>query len=426
MSIKRTGPKLAIVMVGLPARGKTYIARRIARYLSWLGRSARVFNVGNYRRERLGTRQGHAFFDPANAQGRASRLALALAALDDLVTWIEREGEVAIYDATNSSRARREIVADRLERAGVPVLFVESICHDPRVVEANVRETKLTSPDYAGMNPDLAVADFRARIAHYERAYEPIDDERASYIKVIDVGQKLVVNRIHGYWPSRLVSFLLNLHVEPRTLWLTRHGESQHNAKGLIGGDSALSPRGRAYARALTAFMKERAGATPFTVWTSALARALETGRPFEGAASLRALDEIDAGVCDGMTYEEIAERMPQEFAARAADKFHYRYPRGESYQDLIQRLEPVIIEMERQRRPLLVIAHQAVIRALYAYLMDIPAYACVDVEVPLHTVIELAPKAYGCDERRFEVEPGDDADDEAEGVDVGRDVFDL
>jgi len=57
---------------------------------------------------------------------------------------------------------------------------VESVCNDRALVEANVRETKLSMPDYAGVDPDAAVADFRARIAHYERAYEPIDEpERA-------------------------------------------------------------------------------------------------------------------------------------------------------------------------------------------------------------------------------------------------------
>ena len=52
-------PKLAFVMVGLPARGKTFIARKIARYLSWLGHRTRVFNVGSYRRARLGSHQHH-------------------------------------------------------------------------------------------------------------------------------------------------------------------------------------------------------------------------------------------------------------------------------------------------------------------------------------------------------------------------------
>lgn len=37
-------------MVGLPARGKTYISRKICRYLNWLGFKSRVFNIGNYRR----------------------------------------------------------------------------------------------------------------------------------------------------------------------------------------------------------------------------------------------------------------------------------------------------------------------------------------------------------------------------------------
>ena len=49
------------------------------------------------------------------------------------------------------------------------------------------------------------------------------------------------------------------------------------------------------------------------------------------------------------MTYEDTPRDMPEEFARRNADKFRYRYPRGESYEDLVARLEPVIMEMERQ-----------------------------------------------------------------------------
>jgi len=50
--------KLAVVMVGLPARGKSYTARRIERYLSWLGYRTGVFNVGEYRRARVGAQRG--------------------------------------------------------------------------------------------------------------------------------------------------------------------------------------------------------------------------------------------------------------------------------------------------------------------------------------------------------------------------------
>ena len=49
------GSKLVIVMVGLPARGKSYITKKIARYLNWLQHDTRIFNVGERRRVAAGT-----------------------------------------------------------------------------------------------------------------------------------------------------------------------------------------------------------------------------------------------------------------------------------------------------------------------------------------------------------------------------------
>ena len=72
-----------------------------------------------------------------------------------------------------------------------------------------------------------------------------------------------------------------------------------------------------------------------------------------------RNLDELYAGSCDGMTYKEIEEVFPNEFRARQNDKLAYRYSRGESYMDVIARLEPLAHEMERTREPLLIIGHQ-------------------------------------------------------------------
>lgn len=70
------------------------------------------------------------------------------------------------------------------------------------------------------------------------------------------------------------------------------------------------------------------------------------------------------------MTYEEIQRKFPEDFKARDQNKFYYRYPRGESYEDLVARLEPVIMELERQGN-VLVVSHQAVLRCLLAYFLD-------------------------------------------------------
>ena len=52
---------------------------------------------------------------------------------------------------------------------------------------------------------------------------------------------------------------------------------------------------------------------------------------------SFSQLNEINSGDHDGMTYEDIAETYPLEFAARDRDKLRYRYPCGESYVDVCE-----------------------------------------------------------------------------------------
>ena len=46
---------------------------------------------------------------------------------------------------------------------------------------------------------------------------------------------------------------------------------------------------------------------------------------------------------------------------------------RGESYIDIIDRLQPVIFELERNTQPIIVVSHQAVLRCLLAYFLAIP-----------------------------------------------------
>jgi 6-phosphofructo-2-kinase / fructose-2,6-biphosphatase 3 len=402
------GSKLAVVMVGLPARGKSYTARHIERYLSWLGYRTRVFNVGEYRRARFGARVPHSFFDPDNPRGEEARRLVAMGALEDMVAWLTDDGQVGIYDATNSTRERRAMMRARCEPAGFQLLFIEIRCDDLQIIEANIRSTKLSSPDYEGADPDEAVTDFRARIAHYQRAYQPLEDDEGAYLRVAGAGRGVTVSNVDGYLAARLVFYLMNLHLTPRPIWLTRHGESEYNAAGVLGGDPDLTPGGHRYAGSLAEFLDRRdADRNSVVIWTSSLRRAVQTAAPLGRTAwAWRALDEIDGGICDSMTHAQIQEQLPEEYAARKRDKFTYRYPRGESYEDIILRLDPVIIELERTRKPVLVIAHNAVLRALYAYFQGVPRERCPYLDIPLHTVIELTPHAYGCHETRVPLEP--------------------
>lgn len=80
------------------------------------------------------------------------------------------------------------------------------------------------------------------------------------------------------------------------------------NLEDKIGGDAGLSPRGEQYALKLPELVKQNIGDRPLTVWTSSMTRTIQTARhlPFP-KKQWKALDELDTGVCDGMTYDEIA-----------------------------------------------------------------------------------------------------------------------
>lgn len=61
----------------------------------------------------------------------------------------------------------------------------------------------------------------------------------------MDVGRRYLVNRVVDHVQSRIVYYLMNIHITPRSIYLCRHGESDLNIKGRIGGDSGLSDRGK-------------------------------------------------------------------------------------------------------------------------------------------------------------------------------------
>ena len=205
----------------------------VVRYLRWLSVPAMTFNVGSYRR--ADTPQPTAdFFDKSNAEGERLRVAAAKAAVADMIEWFEKgHGIVAILDATNSTKARRRWVHEQCEANRIETMYVESKCDDEALVMSNILEVKTTSPDYKGQDPEVAAQDFRNRIRNYEKIYQTIDEDEKdlTYVKLIDLSQQVIVNGIKDYLQSRVVYYLMNLHIKPRSIWLSRVSDTMTLSK---------------------------------------------------------------------------------------------------------------------------------------------------------------------------------------------------
>lgn len=167
------------------------------------------------------------------------------------------------------------------------------------------------------------------------------------------------------------------------TIFLARHGETDWNRQGRMQGrlGAPLNELGRAQARALS-LVASRLGV--LSIVTSPLPRALETASIVAGALGCPvtpcdALMEIDFGECSGLTEREIDERFPGLSERRKLDKWHHRWPKGESYADALLRLEGALAAGTLPGRPLtLLVAHQSVNRALACALGRVAAPAAL------------------------------------------------
>ena len=66
-----------------------------------------------------------------------------------------------------------------------------------------------------------------------------------SWVKLIDVTETTVGNRISNHLQSRMVYYLMNTHIKKHNIYICRHGESKFNLEGRVGGDSELTDNGK-------------------------------------------------------------------------------------------------------------------------------------------------------------------------------------
>lgn len=178
---------------------------------------------------------------------------------------------------------------------------------------------------------------------------------------------------------------------EPMRLVLVRHGETVgHSSIRYYGRtDVALSGLGRRQMRAAREWLVKRGGLRGFApVFTSPLLRATEAARIIAGrnaaAVALDELAEVDFGLFEGLTAEEIAARYPEEFRRWNSNRLapDFIYPEGESRMAFVARVTRGTARMlalwhaasagGNAGSNALLVAHRGVIRAIVRQLTGV------------------------------------------------------
>jgi chaperonin cofactor prefoldin len=356
------------------------------------------------------------FFDDSNENAANIRQKAAELALEDTLSWLEEETtsdedddetgyasgslfightshssrrqtqRIAIFDATNSTKARRNWILQQCDKASevsgkeTGVVFVESICDDKELLTENYNIKISSSPDFEGMSREEALADLKERIEKYEARYETIDDDSSSYIKVFNLSSKLLVNHFYGRLAKVIVPALMAWNVGSRPIFLCRSGEtstaasprplqpedrraSDLSSHGHITkrqrGDR-LTERGLEFRNALCKFVEQEGmeymekstnvvhprkfdtGTSmsglrehrreeplfPCLIMSSTIPRALETAKweslPFP-IKDVSNLNPLDMGDFTGMTLESIRTINPEWYYQLEQEPFHTR-----------------------------------------------------------------------------------------------------
>ena len=289
-------------------------------------------------------------------------------------------------------------------------------------------------------NSAVSPADQKRRHGRSERrarravAYQPIPlTSPYSYIKLYSEGNKVMISSIFGRLTKSLLPFLMaSSRTRRRPVWLVRAAcvRGWDNA-GDLGGRGAqisragmpspvmeISKKGRVFARWLGRFINDKTRGLPLAVsgdlprlsdgtarrakrqrikiMVSTLKRAGETAAnvtEFGDVEAYPELNPLDKGVFVGAKFRDSHSAVSPAFYERwEKDRYKTRWPGGESYSDVRVRVENVLIEIEQQAAPVLVVAHGTVLQVLKCYFSGQNIERCWQVNFPHNTVVEFNP----------------------------------
>lgn len=180
-----------------------------------------------------------------------------------------------------------------------------------------------------------------------------------------------------------------------RHIYLIRHGEPEFpdGVRCCIGRtDLCLSQEGRRQAKRLGGYFAK----IPLTaVYCSTLTRAVQTAyeiiRDGVPLSQVEALQELYSGLWEGLTFDEIREKYPQQYAKRGIDPEHFTPNQGGSFEEGICRFQAAVKQIvDESTGNIVIVAHATVNRLLLCSLMQKSFNKVYSVSQPYGCISEI------------------------------------
>jgi len=163
-------------------------------------------------------------------------------------------------------------------------------------------------------------------------------------------------------------------------LYLIRHGRTEWNVEGKIQGSTDIELNAEGLIQAVQLSEKIRNLNYRFSgIYSSPQKRAVQTAEILSRETEMDyrtkyGLEEINLGEWEGLSWSEVQQTYPKEFKYWFENRQYAKPPKGESYQEMIDRvlsaLNEIIMEINED---VVIITHSAVIMCLQCYLTNTP-----------------------------------------------------